>query len=74
VLRQSYGVHLEAGTGPLVNPFPLDRADRRDQEGWLYLATTLDLSSSRRLLGWSMGDRHEVASHLRCNSDTGVGS
>lgn len=28
-------------------------------EGWLYLATTLDLAS-RRLLGWSMGDRHDA--------------
>ena len=25
VLRQFYDFHLEAGTGPLVNPFPLDR-------------------------------------------------
>lgn len=28
-------------------------------EGWLYLATTLDLAS-RRLLGWSMGARHDA--------------
>jgi site-specific recombinase XerD len=26
VLRSFYDFHLEAGTGPLVNPFPLDRA------------------------------------------------
>ena len=26
VLRSFYGFHLEAGTGPLVNPFPLDRS------------------------------------------------
>jgi site-specific recombinase XerD len=25
VLRHFYGFHLEAGTGPMVNPFPLDR-------------------------------------------------
>jgi integrase len=25
VLRQFYGFHLEAGSGPMVNPFPLDR-------------------------------------------------
>jgi putative transposase len=29
-------------------------------EGWLYLATTLDLAS-RRLLGWSMGERHDAS-------------
>jgi integrase len=29
VLRSFYDFHLEAGTGPLVNPFPLDRS-RRD--------------------------------------------
>jgi site-specific recombinase XerD len=28
VLRSFYGFHLEAGTGPLVNPFPLARAKR----------------------------------------------
>jgi len=28
-------------------------------EGWLYLATTLDLGS-RRLLGWSMGEHHDA--------------
>jgi len=28
VLRGFYGYHLEAGTGPLVNPFPLARAGR----------------------------------------------
>ena len=28
VLRSFYGYHLEAGTGPIVNPFPLDRARR----------------------------------------------
>ena len=26
VLRSFYDFHLEAGTGPLVNPFPLDRS------------------------------------------------
>ncbi len=29
VLRHFYDFHLEAGTGPLVNPFPLDRERRR---------------------------------------------
>jgi putative transposase len=29
-------------------------------EGWLYLATTLELAS-RRLLGWSMGERHDAS-------------
>jgi site-specific recombinase XerD len=33
VLRGFYGYHLEAGTGPLVNPFPLDRARRRGRPG-----------------------------------------
>lgn len=28
-------------------------------EGWLYLATVIDLGS-RRLLGWSLGDRHHA--------------
>jgi integrase len=28
VLRSFYDFHLEAGTGPIVNPFPLDRARR----------------------------------------------
>ncbi len=28
VLRCFYGFHLEAGTGPIVNPFPLDRSRR----------------------------------------------
>ena len=28
VLRGFYGFHLDAGTGPLVNPFPLDRSRR----------------------------------------------
>jgi putative transposase len=28
-------------------------------EGWLYLATTLELAS-RRLLGWSMGEHHDA--------------
>lgn len=28
VLRGFYGFHLDAGSGPLVNPFPLDRARR----------------------------------------------
>ncbi len=28
-------------------------------QGWLYLATVIDLGS-RRLLGWSMGDRHDA--------------
>ena len=29
VLRGFYDFHLEAGTGPVVNPFPLDRSRRR---------------------------------------------
>jgi integrase len=29
VLRGFYGFHLEAGSGPMVNPFPLARAGRR---------------------------------------------
>src|SRR6266487_556733 len=28
VLRCFYGFHLEAGTGPVINPFPLDRSRR----------------------------------------------
>jgi integrase len=28
VLRSFYGFHLDAGSGPLVNPFPLDRSRR----------------------------------------------
>lgn len=28
VLRGFYGFHLDAGSGPLVNPFPLDRSRR----------------------------------------------
>jgi putative transposase len=31
----------------------------RTGEGWLYLATVIDLAS-RRLLGWSMGERHDA--------------
>ena len=30
------------------------------EEGWLYLASVLDLAS-RHLLGWSMGDHHDAA-------------
>jgi hypothetical protein len=29
VLRSFYGFHLDAGSGPMVNPFPLDRSGRR---------------------------------------------
>jgi integrase len=29
VLRSFYDFHLDAGTGPIMNPFPLDRARRR---------------------------------------------
>ena len=32
VLRSFYDFHVEAGTGPLVNPFPLDRS-RRGESG-----------------------------------------
>jgi putative transposase len=31
----------------------------RTGEGWLYLATVIDLAS-RRLIGWSMGERHDT--------------
>jgi putative transposase len=31
----------------------------RTGQGWLYLATVIDLAS-RRLIGWSMGDRHDA--------------
>jgi site-specific recombinase XerD len=33
VLRGFYAYHLEAGTGPLLNPFPLDRSRRRGRPG-----------------------------------------
>jgi integrase len=33
VLRQFYDFHLEAGTGPIVNPFPLDRGRRGGRAG-----------------------------------------
>jgi hypothetical protein len=33
VLRGFYAYHLEVGTGPLVNPFPLDRA-RAARAAW----------------------------------------
>ncbi len=33
VLRGFYAYHLEAGTGPMINPFPLDRARRRGRSG-----------------------------------------
>ena len=33
VLRGFYAYHLEAGTGPVINPFPLDRARRRGRHG-----------------------------------------
>jgi site-specific recombinase XerD len=33
VLRTFYGYHLEAGTGPMVNPFPLDRSRRLARAG-----------------------------------------
>ncbi len=36
-----------------------DLAYIRTDEGWLYLASVLDLSS-RALIGWSMGDRHDA--------------
>jgi hypothetical protein len=29
VLRGFYGYHLDAGTGPIVKPFPLDRSRRQ---------------------------------------------
>jgi putative transposase len=37
-----------------------DTPDIPTAEGWLYLATTLDLAW-RRLLGWSIGDRHDAS-------------
>jgi len=33
VLRCFYDFHLSAGTGPIVNPFPLDRSRRRGRPG-----------------------------------------
>jgi site-specific recombinase XerD len=33
VLRGFYGFHLDAGTGPMVNPFPLDRSRRQARAG-----------------------------------------
>jgi integrase len=33
VLRSFYDFHVEAGTGPLVNPFPLDRSRRGGRAG-----------------------------------------
>jgi site-specific recombinase XerD len=33
VLRSFYGYHLDAGTGPIVNPFPLDRSRRQARAG-----------------------------------------
>jgi integrase len=33
VLRGFYAYHLEAGTGPVLNPFPLDRSRRRGRPG-----------------------------------------
>jgi len=33
VLRGFYAYHLEAGTGPVISPFPLDRARRRGRSG-----------------------------------------
>ncbi len=33
VLRQFYDFHLEAGSGPMVNPFPLDRQRRGGRAG-----------------------------------------
>ena len=33
VLRGFYGYHLDAGTGPIVNPFPLDRSRRQARAG-----------------------------------------
>ena len=35
------------------------------QEGWLYLATVIDLYS-RRVVGWSMGSR--MTAHLVCDA------
>jgi len=52
--------------GRLFNPDQLDHTWVSDitfvptDEGWLYLATVIDLAS-RRLLGWSMGDRHDAS-------------
>jgi transposase InsO family protein len=37
----------------------------RTDEGWLYLASVIDLAS-RQLLGWSMGDRHDA--RLACDA------
>jgi site-specific recombinase XerD len=33
VLRGFYAYHLDAGTGPVINPFPLDRSRRRGRPG-----------------------------------------
>jgi site-specific recombinase XerD len=33
VLRGFYGYHLDAGSGPIVNPFPLDRSRRQARGG-----------------------------------------
>ena len=33
VLRGFYGYHLDAGSGPIVNPFPLDRSRRQARAG-----------------------------------------
>ena len=37
VLRQFYDFHLEAGSGPMVNPFPLDRRRPRRRKSLIIL-------------------------------------
>jgi transposase InsO family protein len=46
---------VKAGQGALARPLHLHPTD----EGWLYLASVIDLAS-RHLLGYSMGSHHDA--------------
>ncbi|WP_232525698.1 site-specific integrase [Mycobacterium intracellulare] len=51
VLRSFYDFHLDAGTGPLVNPFPLDRARRGRRATRITIRWNHTVMSARACIG-----------------------
>jgi hypothetical protein len=70
VLRRFYDLHLEMGSGPLVNPFPLDRSRRTGRTNittqWSRSATTARACTGRRCRSGSRG-AFRTSSSTRCS-------